>query len=154
MSFDHSLDPGGALRSVLVLFLCLASLALACTVHAEPARATKRTPEAFDRLACYRMVQHEGRMIAWARWEQRFSEEKTRTGRFAQGTPLWMMEVIDDWIADAYAWRVTNEQVLHWARELGNTDGLPPAEQLSVPETIAIWMRRIARDCDRRQAHA
>ncbi|MCW5620043.1 MAG: hypothetical protein KIS79_02920 [Burkholderiales bacterium] len=154
MSFDHSLDLGRAYRSVLVVFLCLASLALTCAAHAEPARDPGRMPEAFNRLACYRMVQHEGRMIAWARWEERLSEEKTRTGGFALGTPPWVMNVIDEWIADAYAWRVTNEQVLHWAQELGNTDALPQAEELSVPEIIAIWMRRIARDCDRRQARA
>ncbi len=46
------------------------------------------------------------------------------------------------------------ELIRQWAAELGSVDDLPSAEGLSVHETIAIWMRRIARRCGERDAHA
>jgi hypothetical protein len=58
-----------------------------------------------------------------------------------------MIDLVQGWIADAYEWRATDEQVLQWARELGNAEDLPHADRLTVSETIAIWMRRIARQC-------
>jgi hypothetical protein len=107
---------------------------------------------ALTRGTCYELVQDAGRMIAWARWEQGFSLEKTRSAQFPPDTPPWMLSLVQDWITDAYQWQVTDEQVLQWAAELGNTDDLPPATQLSRHETIAIWIRRIARQCSARSA--
>jgi hypothetical protein len=137
----------GAVRSAPLWGL----FALCCTfavpaAFADPARHAGM-PQSFDRLACYELVQHEGRMIAWARWEQGYSLEKTRSGQFPEGTPDWMVTMVETWITDAYSWQVTDEQVRQWAEELGNTEHLPAANRLSRHETIAIWMRRIARQC-------
>jgi hypothetical protein len=61
---------------------------------------------------------------------------------------------VQEWIADAYQWRANEEQIRQWAAELGSVDDLPSAERLSVHETIAIWMRRIARQCGEPDKHA
>jgi hypothetical protein len=114
---------------------------------ADPGHGSPPAPEAFDLMACYELVRNEGRMIAWARWELGYSLEKTRAGQFAEGTPVWVVDLVKAWIADAYSWQVTDEQVHQWAAELGNTADLPSASGLSRHETIAIWMRRIARQC-------
>jgi hypothetical protein len=127
---------------------------LSCTLltplaQAGSAKGHGSVPATFDRVACYQLVQHEGRMIAWARWEEKFSLEKIRSGQFGQGTPPWIIDMVQAWIADAYTWSVSDEQIRQWAEELGNTDNLPSASQLSVHETIAIWMRRIGHQCNR-----
>ena len=130
-------------------------IVLACYfVLLAPAKADPM-PEhagAFTRGMCYELVQDAGRMIAWARWERGFSLEQARSAPFPSDTPPWMLTLVQDWITDAYQWQVTDEQVLQWAAELGNTDNLPPAAQLSSHETIAIWIRRIARQCSARSA--
>lgn len=111
-------------------------------------------PRSFNLAACYQIVQREGRMIAWARWEERFPLAKTRQGEFAEDTPVWVTDLIKGWIEDAYTWTATDEQVQHWADELGDSSNLPTADDLSVPVTIAIWMRRLSRDCDAHEIQA
>jgi hypothetical protein len=138
-----------ALRNAL---LCGTTI-MFCTFLAPLAQAGSgqghgRTPETFNLVACYQLVQREGRMIAWARWEERFSEAKIRTGQFSEGTPAWIVELVQAWIADAYAWQATDEQVLQWATELGSAENVPNANGLTTHQTIAIWMRRISRHCD------
>jgi hypothetical protein len=125
--------------------LALACALLGLTAHADSEQ--RRITPAFDRLACYDLVRHEGRRIAWARWEKGYSLERTRAGHFADGTPAWMLRMLDNWISDAYSWQVTDAQIHEWAAELGNTANLPSTTGLSRHETIAIWMRRIARQC-------
>lgn len=127
-------------------------LGVLCAIVAQPATADPSydsgpPPESFTLPACYQLARSEGRMIAWARWEQGFSLEKARSGQFAEGTPDWMIRIVDAWIVDAYSWRVTDDQIYQWAAELGNTDRLPSAQRVSRHETIAIWMRRIASQC-------
>jgi hypothetical protein len=125
--------------------------AACCSLLAHPAFADPEgpivLPETFNRVACYQMVQQEGRMIAWARWEQGYSQDKMQSAPFAPETPTWMVKMVQRWISDAYNWEVTDEQVYQWAAELGNTDDLPTASRLSPHQTIAIWMRRIAKQC-------
>jgi hypothetical protein len=144
---------GGRYRAVrnLLLLSCMLAAPLA---HAGSGRGHDRQPQQFNLAACYQLVHHEGRMIAWARWEEGFPLEKTRAGEFREDTPAWMIDLVHTWIADAYGWQATDEQVRQWAEELGNTDDLPRATQLTKHETIAIWMRRLARHCDSRQAQA
>ncbi len=117
-----------------------------------PAKADPLAGEkhALTPAVCYELVQDAGRMIAWARWEKGFTLEKTRSAPFPANTPPWMVALVQDWITDAYQWQATDEQILQWASELGNVDDLPPAAQLSRHETIAIWMRHIARQCSAR----
>jgi hypothetical protein len=103
----------------------------------------------FSPVACYQLVQDAGRMIAWARWEQGLSLEKARSSGFRAGTPDWMVDLVQTWISDAYQWRATDEQIREWAAELGNVDNLPGADQLSAHQSIAIWLRRTARQCNR-----
>jgi hypothetical protein len=117
--------------------------------HADEERSAP--PPDFNVRACQEMVRHEGRMIAWARWEQGFPLQKTRSAKLADGAPRWAVELVRTWIGDAYAWRVSDANVRQWAQELGNADNLPKASQLTPHETIAIWLRRIARDCDARK---
>jgi hypothetical protein len=123
-------------------------------VQADPEGHDYTTSRQFTRPACYELVQDAGRMIAWARWEQRLSREKLQSAKMPDSTPPWIVELVQLWIVDAYEWRATDEQVFQWAAELGNTDRLPRANQLSKHETIAIWMRRIARQCDSPAPHA
>ena len=140
-----------AVRNTCLLLLMLAAAPLA---QAGSGRGHDRQPQQFNLAACYQLVHHEGRMIAWARWEEGFPLEKTRAGEFREGTPAWMIERVHAWITDAYRWQATDEQVRQWAEELGNADDLPSAQRLNKHETIAIWLRRIARDCDTQQAQA
>jgi hypothetical protein len=137
----------------LVLAL-LVSAAGAPPAQADPEGHDYTTYPQFTRLACHELVQDTGRMIAWARWEGRLSREKLQSAKMPESTPPWIIELVQVWIADAYEWRATDDQVFQWAAELGNTDGLPRANQLSEHETIAIWMRRIARQCDSPAPHA
>jgi len=122
--------------------------------RAASARSDDGAPPQFNAVACYQLVQHAGRPIAWARWEKGLSLERTRSAKFRDGTPVWAANLVQEWIVDAYQWRASDEQVRQWAAELGSLDDLPSAEALSVHETIAIWMRRIARRCGERDVHA
>jgi hypothetical protein len=120
--------------------------------RADPLRQDDQAHYQFSPTVCYELVQDAGRMIAWARWEQGFSLEKTRSAPFPANTPPWMIALVQDWITDAYQWQATDEQILQWASELGNVEDLPHPAQLSRHETIAIWMRHIARQCAARSA--
>ena len=135
----------------LTLLLCAFVVPLA---QADPARDPRGMPNQFSTAACYELVQDAGRMIAWARWERRFPLEKARSGGFRDDTPAWAIDLVGGWIADAYQWQVTDEQVFEWAAELGSVENLPHADRLTVHETIAIWMRRIARQCNGHSPHA
>jgi len=109
-------------------------------------------PAEFSVVACYGLVQAAGRPIAWARWEKHLSLDKTRAAPFRANTPDWVIDLVKGWIDDAYQWRVTDTQIRQWAAELGSEEDLPSADALSVHEKIAIWMRRIARQCEERDA--
>ncbi len=109
-------------------------------------------PVRYSQSACHRLVMDAGRMIAWARWEQRLSLERVRTGPIREGTPDWVVHLVQGWVTDAYQWQPTNEQIHQWARELGSTTFLPRVDQLTKHETIAIWLRRIARACPEQEA--
>lgn len=127
--------------------------ALACTalmLVAAPVSSSQQapTPPEFDRVACYQLAQREGRLIARARWEDRVPLETTRAVEFGAETPHWVVELVQQWIGDAYTWRISDENIREWAQELGNVDRLPSASSLSVHESIAIWMRRISKQCD------
>jgi hypothetical protein len=100
-----------------------------------------------SRIVCYRMVQTSGRAIAWARWEQGLPIEQARMRSQRDEAPRPQVELVESWVSDAYQWRATDEQVREWAAELGNVERVPNADRLSAHETIAIWMRRIARHC-------
>jgi hypothetical protein len=104
-------------------------------------------PQRVNRIACYRMVQSSGRMIAWARWEQDLPIEQARSRSQRDAAPRSQAELVDTWVSDAYRWKVTDEQVREWASELGSGGNVPPADRLSTHEIIAIWLRRIARRC-------
>jgi len=141
-------------RPILTAAAVWAAVLLCYFMLLAPAKADPMRSEAhaLTPAVCYELVQDAGRMIAWARWEQGFSLEKTRSAPFPANTPPWMIALVQDWITDAYQWQATDEQILQWASELGNTDDLPHAAQLSRHETIAIWMRHIARQCNARSA--
>ena len=123
-------------------------------VYADPEIALDRAAQKFELSACYKLVQFEGRMIAWARWEQGLSKSQMRSAEFRAGTPFWIIELVDHWISDAYKWQATDAHILQWARELGSVEDLPRPQDLTTPETIAIWMRRIAQHCDRQHEDA
>jgi len=111
-------------------------------------------PAEFSTVACYGLVEAAGRSIAWARWEKHLSVEKTRSAPFRAHTPTWVIDLVQGWIDDAYQWRATEEQIRQWADELGSVEDLPNADALTVHETIAIWMRRIGRQCNELDADA
>ena len=111
-------------------------------------------PAEFSAMACYGLVDAAGRSIAWARWEKHLSLEKTRSAPFRANTPAWGIDLVGGWIEDAYQWRATDTQIRQWASELGSVDDLPSADALSVHQTIAIWMRRIARQCKEQDIRA
>lgn len=137
-----------ALSAAMMLsFVALGAASSSANADPEPAAL----PGQFTRPACYGVAYREGRMIAWARWEQKYPLAKMRQIGVAEGTPAWAMELVNTWVEDAYVWKATDEQIKRWAQELGDTSFLPRADKLSVHETIAIWMRRLATDCD---AHA
>jgi len=127
---------------VLLLYAVLAG-----PVQADPLERSQALPYRFSTAACYQLVQDAGRMIAWARWEQGYTLEKTRAAQFPTETPPWMLELVQAWITDAYEWQATDDQILQWASELGSVHDLPRVSQLNRHETIAIWLRRIARGC-------
>jgi hypothetical protein len=128
---------------------CLAQCAPVALAHMN-----QPLPPDYTAAACYGLVQNAGRAIAWARWEKGLSLEKTRSAPFRASTPGWGIDLVKGWIDDAYQWRATDQQIRQWAAELGSVDDLPSAEALSVHEKIAIWMRRIGRQCDERDVHA
>ena len=138
----------GSLGAAMLLPLAL----FAPLSHADEQRDA--LPRDFSVGACHQMVQHEGRMIAWARWEQGFSLQKVRAVKFDESSPPWFVELVQTWIGDAYSWRVSDANVRNWAEELGNTDKLPSASELTPHEMIAIWLRRIAQDCESRKGEA
>ncbi|MCC7547623.1 MAG: hypothetical protein IT532_07645 [Burkholderiales bacterium] len=129
----------------------LSGLLLTGLSEADDGSRRRGLLEHFDRPACYQVAQSAGRSIARARWEQHYPEAKLRSASLPQGTPEWIVAVVDDWITDAYRWVPTDGDVRAWAGELGDATAVPTAAQLSVPETIAIWMRRLGRDCDARE---
>ncbi len=137
----------------LTFAACAVALLASAPASADP-RNPYQLPEKFDRVVCYWVAQQLGRTIAWARWEQDYTEAKTRAAGLGQGTPTWVTDVIGDWIGDAYAWRPTDEQVRTWAEELGDVGDVPRASDLTRYQTIAVWMRRIGRDCDARETGA
>ncbi len=114
---------------------------------AEPQEGEGGLPPVFETTACYQLVQETGRMIAWARWEVGAPEDKV-VAYFDEDTPEWVVDLTNRWIADAYHWEITDE----WAGELGEATASSRAEGLTTPETITIWLRRIARQC--REQHA
>jgi hypothetical protein len=120
---------------------------MAWPAKADPTEGNAPMPYRFTSGACKQLVQDAGRMIAWARWEQGYSLEKTRAAQFPAETPVWMIDLVQAWITDAYEWQVTDDQILQWASELGSVQDLPRVSQLNRHETIAIWLRRIARGC-------
>lgn len=136
-------------RAAVAAAAVLSLAALSPSAYADP--EPEALPGAFTRPACYGVAYREGRMIAWARWEQKYPLAKLRQVGFAEGTPAWAMELVNGWVEDAYVWKATDDQIRRWAQELGDTSFLPSPDKLSVHETIAIWMRRLAMDCD---AHA
>jgi hypothetical protein len=142
--------PYNAAMVLAFLFgFCLAQCAPVAFAHTnEP------PPPDYSAAACYGLVQNAGRAIAWARWEKGLSLEKTRSAPFRANTPNWVIDLVKGWIDDAYQWRATDQQIRQWAAELGSVDDLPSAEALSVHEKIAIWMRRIGRQCDGQDVHA
>jgi hypothetical protein len=150
---NRSSERGGF---VLNAGIALALLLVACMAHSPAAfaHAYEPAPLEFSAGACYRLVQEAGRPIAWARWEKGLSLEKTRSTGLRDDKPAWVIDLVRGWISDAYRWRATDEQIRQWAAELGSVDNLPSVETLSVHETIAIWLRRIARLCDERDVHA
>lgn len=138
----------GAMVLAFLWGLCLAQCAPVAFAHMnEP------PPPDYTAAACYGLVQNAGRAIAWARWEKGLSLEKTRSAPFRASTPGWVIDLVNGWIDDAYQWRATDQQIRQWGAELGSVDDLPSAEALSVHEKIAIWMRRIGRQCDGRDVH-
>lgn len=142
----------GSLRHTIV-FRAIALLLL--TISMPMARAQPEEdpglPPVFDMAACYLLVQETGRMIAWARWEVGAPEDKV-VAHFEDDTPEWVVDLTNRWIADAYHWEVTDAQVRQWAGELGDASASSPLDGLTTPETIAIWLRRIAQQC--REQHA
>ena len=133
------------LGRALGLAALAAGLGLAGPVQADP--ESPELPPTYTAPACRSLVMDTGRMIAWARWEKRYPLEKVRFDPYQDGTPAWVIQLVERWVVDAYEWKATDEQVLQWASELGNTQYLPRANQLTAHETIVIWMRRIARQC-------
>ena len=132
-----------AVLGVIALTSLAVLMPMAC---AAPEEGDDGTPQVFDTAACYQLVQDTGRMIAWARWELGTPENNV-VARFEDGTPEWMVDLTNRWIEDAYHWEVTNDQVRQWATELGDGTGSSRADELTTPQTIAIWLRRIARQC-------
>jgi hypothetical protein len=162
-SYDSYVQAHVRTRPILTACAVWGAALLCYFILLAPARGAELPPtmlaaqppaqaQALTAIACYELVQDAGRMIAWARWEQGFSLEKTRSAPFPPNTPPWMVALVQEWITDAYQWQATDEQVLQWAAELGSVENLPHAADLNKHETIAIWMRRIARQCTARSA--
>lgn len=142
------------IRNIGILPALLLSAFVTQLSRIASAHGQDGTPPQFDVVACYQLVQDTGRPIAWARWERGLSLEEIRSAKFNGKPPVWVVHLVQEWIADAYQWHASDEQVHQWAAELGSVEDLPSAESLNVHETIAIWMRRIARRCGERDTHA
>src|SRR5262249_23810904 len=117
------------------------------SVQAGPPASQGDVAQRFTPAACYDLVRSAGRMIAWARWEGTVAAGEARPSSFRAGTPAWAIQLVHGWIDDAYQWRESDDQIREWAAELGSVEDLPRADELSRHETIAIWMRRIGRQC-------
>lgn len=142
------------LRAIAGLAGVLALISLAASIPMARAALEPSgdgVPQVFDTLACYQLVQDTGRMIAWARWEVGASEDRVVV-QFEEHTPEWIVDLTNRWIADAYHWEVTDDQVRQWATELGDRTASLRAGELTRHQTIAVWLRRIARQC--REQHA
>ena len=126
----------------LVLSVALLSPGLATADPEAPP-----LPPRYNQSVCHALVMDAGRMIAWARWEQRLSLERVLTSPTRAGTPDWVAQLVQVWMTDAYRWQPTSAQIHQWGEELGSTKSLPRVDQLTKHETIAIWLRRIARGC-------
>jgi hypothetical protein len=150
---SSSVQGGRPIRNTGILLGLLLSVFMAQAPRAEAANSQEGAPPEFNAAACYRLVQDAGRQIAWARWEQRFPVDKIRSAVLRDGTPSWATDLVKYWITDAYEWEPSDQQIQQWAAELGSVDHLPSAEQLSVHEAIAIWMRRLGRQCGERAVH-
>jgi hypothetical protein len=139
------------LRSVSILALAgMTALALLAVLmpmaRAAPDEGGEGTPQVFDTAACYQLVQDTGRMIAWARWELRAPQASVMV-RFEDDTPEWIVDLTHRWIEDAYHWEATDDQIRQLASEPGDGIGSSRADELTAPQTIAIWLRRIAQQC-------
>ena len=127
-------DP--AWRSTLRLLALLTCVGLMPCAGAAPAAADSMAPPVFDTGACYQLVNDTGRKIAWARWQLGAPEDNVVV-RFDDDTPEWIVDLTRRWIEDAYHWRATDDQERQ-ARGAG---------EFTTPETMAMWLRRIARQC-------
>lgn len=123
----------------------VASLLLAASLPAASAAPDRGAalPQEFDAAACQQLVLDTGRMIAWVRWELGAPEHSVVV-QFEEQTPDWIIALTDRWMADAYHWQATDDQV---REALGDDTAASRAEELTTPQTIAVWMRRIARTC-------
>ena len=145
--FRALIGRGRRVRNTAILVGLLLSPFGVELAHAAAERGHEAAPTEFSAAACYQLVRNTGRQIAWARWEQAFPVEKTRAAVLRDGSPSWAIDLQNQWISDAYQWHASDEQIRQWAAELGSVDNLPRADDLSVHESIAIWMRRIGREC-------
>jgi hypothetical protein len=134
-----------SLAVVGVIALTLLAV-LVPVARAAPDQGGDGAPQAFDTAACYQLVQDTGRLIAWARWELGAPENNV-VARFDDGTPEWIVDLTNRWIEDAYHWEATDDQIRRWASELGDGNGSSPGDELTTPQTIAIWLHRIALQC-------
>jgi len=144
-----STPTGFTIRDAVLLFgLLLLTIGVQLPRAASAHGYNGASPQ-FSAAACQQLVQDAGRPIAWARWEKGLSLEKTRSAKLRDSMPGWVGQLVQEWIADAYQWRANDEQIRQCAAQLGSVEDLPSAARLSVHETIGIWVRRIARQCDR-----
>jgi hypothetical protein len=134
---------GLAAAGVIVLTLLAVLMPMA---RADSGQSGADLPELFDTAACYQLVQDTGRMIAWARWELGAPESAVLV-RFQEDTPAWIVDLTNRWVEDAYHWEITDDQVKQWSSEVEDRTASPPAGELTTPQTIAIWLRRIALQC-------
>ena len=130
-----------ALSTPSLLAILLTTVLIADAGAASETR-DEVAPPVFDAAACYQLVNDTGRKIAWARWELGAPEDNVVV-RFDDDTPEWIVDLTQRWIEDAYHWQVTEEQV----RQLDGASWLSASPELTTPQTIALWLRRIARQC-------
>lgn len=128
--------------SAAFLFAILSSTVLVPDAGAASEARDEAAPPVFDAAACYQLVSDTGRKIAWARWEIGAPEDNVVV-RFDDDTPEWIVDLTQRWIEDAYHWQATDDQV----RQLGAAGALSPSQELTTPQTIALWLRRIALQC-------
>jgi hypothetical protein len=72
----------------LVLSVALLSPGLATADPEAPP-----LPPRYNQSVCHALVMDAGRMIAWARWEQRLSLERVLTSPTRAGTPDWVAQL-------------------------------------------------------------